>query len=1383
MKKILSIVAAALAVSCFGQGSSKLATRQWTRQFVSEQLAEYGVKVSTADVVSSVSETGTAQTNIVVETGMRTNVVETVEAVTNVTDVSHYVTNIVDVSEVVTNYTPRTVAVTNVSDVYVIVTNTVDNVTNVVAVAVPATNIYEATETDIAISTNSWTQTNMVFMAQAVTSVVENISVVTNVYEESSAVTNVTSAFPSRTVTVQSPFECATMPSCASVAFTFDISTRDRSSVAVRSSPLDFLFLRAFAAAGGGKSLTMTLKSFTWTDRDGNPHYVELSGRIFDSGEVLPAKPSDKHVCRLDAHCNCTMKDNTISSVEVPDDYSFDPDAQGNRLSDWQDNWYLWVDLDSWPKSDIIGRGAGAVYKLYDDNNGVFYLHDAVKSDAWKQGVREAWRDACKWYDDCAANYIMSRICDQVNPQHRRETRSCGSFSWTVCSRCGASISGSERHDFANGNAGAAGHYCKCPESRMEAHSMVPAAEPTTVSGGWRADLVCSVPGCGYVQEGEVHTCHHVNCKPCDAGDNCELPCSCEGNHVEKEMVAGETCAACQCEGSESCDWHPDAIAKHTGWEPCGEDAEDDNDDDTARGGHCRCQCHTFGHNARTEHDYKAGPMVYLPYNKDPENYHLERQKSCSRCGQHFGKKQPHVYSGENDRWQFKSDAVCIWIQPCDKCSREKKTDQAHVSNGDEVYIDFSETICRRVETCKNCKAPYKTDGPHLFEGSEKEFVSASPGKITYHQKCGNGCGRVKIVVEDCEHPAWKYLRTEVPAVGWLQDVYQCELCGQERKDPSRECTHSGGLTRTGVKSETATTITYTIKCGTCGFTGEETIPKSMMGTCDTANDVHIPKGGECGCLCGEYGSGKAHSGEGFHQWASASVCMCKCGNYHRGIKPTTYDLNLTAPSECANICKGCHTRRHDANGLNAAGASSSDHTPCTVSHHRCGCCCGKYDANDVVNVERFHVQMPGDCRCYGADGHGGTWHFPMESSSSCPNICTGTWGGYFDGDKHVKTLTATRTSPHRAQPSDHTEKSTMSCGCKCGELGSSNYQTWSGIERFHKWDSANGHCICVCGHSPTHKPIANSLCTKICDGYAQDHSRGCTGLYSGKEPDGELKHCHTPKDSGCGCKCGEYHDYDYNDRTKEDARFHPAGQDCLCTCGRYHRFESGNSCTRICNGCKHYLGTGWLGSENVGVATWKSHTPKKTNCGCECGDPTSPIDNAKDGVANRPEFHNWGEEPNSRCMCLCGDKHKEHWNVYTTSRKSNPEESWTCESCNEEFVKWLEFTWCRREICYLPNHLISSNVVWKGEHAENCGSEDPEHPDYVSGDYCPGCGCKCQEEGENHGRDVCPGCGSKCPECTDGEPVEEETTQTTDNPAESGGGSGGGGGIIVITR
>lgn len=502
---------------------------------------------------------------------------------------------------------------------------------------------------------------------------------------------------------------------------------------------------------------------------------------------------------------------------------------------------------------------------------------------------------------------------------------------------------------------------------------------------------------------------------------------------------------------------------------------------------------------------------------------------------------------------------------------------------------------------------------------------------------------------------------------------------------------------------------TYRRACEKCGY--EETY-QAALATCVEDEDYHVAAKEACGCLCGKYGAeGAASTEKAMHKWsktkdANGSVpCLCLCGRYHDARSATD------AKTECKGVCASCR-KRPLQNGVDVGEVADSAHTPCEPSDGHCGCKCQYLTANGTSDAA-YHIQKPGTCRCMGADGNGGAWHFP-EPDSDCPEVCQYRNA---DGTRHLASKEKAREEGLGTAPSTvHAKVESGSCGCKCGDYTSANVSDWGGAN-FHNRHTSDSVCGCCCGKGTEadlggvdgyHRGYGEweVKSTEIRDGKVVTtwaRKCQCGGHEQTKEEEGALTECdnaagyHVAKFDTCGCLCGKY---GAEGETHAEKAYHrwnrKDGETCLCDCGQWHKpnppttyqTNKREKCRGICATCARPIdGEG----VNVAYAPASLHTPCEVSdarCGCWCGVVTSAV--------NDERFH--PQKPNT-CLCFGADGKGGRWHF--------PEPLGTC-------TKICAYTIDGKQ------HLAASKKEWTAALAE------AKPTDHTKFDGSGRCGCQC---------------------------------------------------------
>lgn len=1008
------------------------------------------------------------------------------------------------------------------------------------------------------------------------------------------------------TVTYYSKAFIDGLPQCTAVSFTVGSVRRGFRTTWNTSAPtfLDLMFSKAWAAYPDHVTGTITIHvdSGAWYELDaaGNQfaHPFNLGDGMDLTAEIeMPDMPDGRHTCNIGDDCNCDGAGKTLDDVTYPEDLeTWTAKKTTAELGPWE----KWIDKDNLPADVVVKERRGEKNYYLTDMDGILLNLDNLQlSAAWAAAVSSAMTEINDYINQAREAYAAAFVCPNENPQHLPfvsggiEETDDGFIIITKCPRCGERNTREHKH-------------------------------------------------------------HFEDCGTCTAGDGCNRKCTgCNGLHVKTAATSSE-CAKCGCTVCTDCTWHPtDDINDHAGWEPCGEDAEEDNDALEAHGGHCRCQCRAFGHRARTEHDYQpeSGEQRYEDYT---EAEHFKVLGKCSRCGQPKKQLEEHDFPEDPTMYTYRSEEYCKWVYRCKSngCEHDKIEDE-HAHDWDDkgaVWLNHSEDVCRKRTQCKNCRG-WKTDDTHGHERDTSNECACKNGcgyKFDHNwgaDPCGNqACSYCRKYKEEGEHEhkGWTELDdkqhrcacekttadhtfTEWIKTGADPNVIHyartCTAC-QRLEGKDETCGHTWGeWTEIG---RGGGVITFEATCTECGATKTRTEPEPTPSTCDLEKDEHYAApGDECGCLCGKYGkNGLASVDRSLHKWADTvngdgiQVCVCKCGQFHLRREPTSYLLN--ARRACAAICAYCKEKSGSGSGVGKA--EDTEHTPCTVQDARCGCLCGTLTANNT-DLEQFHIQKPGTCRCFGSDGNGGAWHFPC-ARSDCENICQ----YLVDGKQHAASTKKEKTTLTVADANLHTKTKGARCGCECGTYTGANYSQWAGVNfhntqpyncgcyckhgsetqvpNFHK-KRVDTDCDCACGsqlishvapnppqcrcqgkcHNPRHFPVvSDGKCPGVCHGACQE-SR-----------DPSLMHKHAPEGSTrCGCQCNEISVTEFDSMSFHVPRGTPS---CWCAGHHYHTHEPKDGCYNLCAFCNKVPSADRKSTRNADI---DDHTFDAQKCVCEC--------------------------------------------------------------------------------------------------------------------------------------------------------------------------------------
>ena len=1195
------------------------------------------------------------------------------------------------------------------------------------------------------------------------------------------------------TFTVTVPFTSDTLTNCVSLSLTFT----DPSIVTRLQPQVQPALRRTMLKSGTGyidiydNQLVITLMEGFWIDNTGKKFWFFFSeGFDFTWPEELPEVPSEDHVCELDADCYCIWYNRV---PKYPNDY---PEEYRLKTTDDFDNSYFgnilsWIDMAAWP--DQTFAAGKTRYWITDEFGNRLNLEHIGKTDLWRNVVEEARETLNTRLRECCEAFLNSCKCNASNPQHNWQTTTCGSYSWSVCGHNPAHTQGTEGHEYPGSTYNASWHSCKCGH-KTEAHGTLVASGSRTPTynedekeTGWTQTMECP-KGCGY-SETKTHTHHFTNCGTCDAGDSCSTVCTgCNGEHVFGEAtVTGvkehDKCAVCECTMCEGCNAHPpaDDITKHAGWMPCSKDVEEDNDDGTANGGHCQCQCLVFGHDARTEHDYQLSAGMadreQITDHTAParaKTYHYQILGQCTRCGQYKKQLEVHDWPSDPTEYKYVSDSVCAWLYECEQCF-QKKRDETHGHELGDAIVHEAITVsgspkCRQKKQCDNCKR-YINDDTHdhvkgdkckcangcgyQFEHSYSQdacgnSVCSNCGTYQYSQESHSGyksggtysaaghqcaCG----VKPDVQHVFGSWTETGVD-VGVIHYSRTCTACPyEETKD--EPCSHTTYGTPVEV-SRSGWLVVYRKTCTKCGYSITEEV------NTNPCRNGHVALQSECGCACGYYSpSNNVSTSTEFHKWDSSDTdsdgvenCMCKCNTLHT-FRSSTY-LNNSG-TRCPNVCAyyNCRLRKRDG-----TYADEDDHEPKASRFERCGCACGRLDSS--AKASKFHIPKPGTCTCYGGDGNGGTRHF-KHPKTGCTRICA-----YLkDGEEHLTAARDGEEGTTAAYPKDHTKTDTTGlcgckcrkydgdeaecpstfhvqnptgCGCYCGHSSKEGHHRWASNSCYcycleqpdHKW--SEGECYCLCGRNHRIIQRQDGKCPRVCHGPCNEY------LYARDK--------HSPKDDSCGCECGEFSGADYTSTTFHHGHGSPS---CMCACGLHHiNLYRRADCTAICSQCGDHK-TNYALVDPLQAAPSSAHSWTMDSCYCKCG-----------------KFVDHKFASNS-CTCYCEATHRSHlWSIQSDGVIG----SHTCETCGKTISEHEVVYECSR--C---GELIEG--YYETGHADSCGDA------HDNDNNLDPCGCGCTDCG-------CSACSSGTGRCTTcGELCGDEEGNGGGGGGGNGGSTGGGGG------
>jgi hypothetical protein len=1173
---------------------------------------------------------------------------------------------------------------------------------------------------------------------------------------------------------------------------------------------LNLLFASVYADGEVDTTVYMTISSGYWTDSAGHVHMF-----LFDSGwtvelqnDVLPDPPTTPHVCEeFNSDCVCKR-------AASP---NFAGDAEYQRYADVSDADFLkdyggfenWIDLSSWGaeswQKTRRGPGGKTLYFIEDSTGEWFNIQGIFEqSDAFLDAIMTTVDEINQYMADCRAKYEELNTCDNKEPQHRWVVSSCGTISWKVCARYSSHKEGSESHSYPGGQYNESTHSCKCGKGEPEEHGVLVVGERTATDTGWTEERMCP-KGCGYSKL-LTHTHEFENCEPCKTED-CGEPCKCGGEHKFGEATA-DSCAKCECEASEGCNAAPpaDDISLHAGWHPCAKDSEPDNDDGTANGAHCRCQCLTFGHDAGTDHNYVLGGGL-SPYEEIPGDHekHYKRLGQCTRCKQYKKQYEKHSYPEEPNDYDWVADDNCRaeYICKSDGCGHTKYVKGSHkLESSPSVYENISAEVCRRKTKCLNCEGYFKDD----THGHERDAANGC--------RCKNGCGFSfdhEWVADACGNESCKHCKGVKNGVVATHEVglhddgkgnHVC-ACGVESNP-------HGPWSDWVVSGANGAEVIYTRKCLVCHFPDSKKIGIDNS-KCDEARNFHLPKDSECGCVCGKNDSS---SDKKYHKWEGSSggvdYCMCKCGMVHEFRAAADYGL---AGEWCEKVCASCRNKLKDG-----SPAQEEDHRIRDASEKQCGCKCRKYGSggSDGIVAQSDELHRHGDgitvasCQCYGT-GEGGKfhWHNP-KSRSTCPEVCIYQRPGT-DKLGHLAAPDPYGTDGIRAaKSSDHVPLGN-GCGCKCGLCDEETASLWQSDTRLHNHlDDAEDKCHCSCerkelvGSGEGGHEWLNNSCTCTCGqkhkseslnacGFCEDCGRIWDGLMF---KDATIIANHSFSGNGCYCDGGCV----VNGSNIQ----HPDGHifradECVCVCEdttREHIVETtretqdASVCrqcgavfvhifvTTACARCGEVFDTNrsyFVGEHEPDCGDENYRSPHSCgHCGCSCENWTShELCNGHYCSAccsSKPKRNKRADQPSSSDP---NKKPTEPPEPYTRCTHvwdvDDSAYSYQCEACGE----WFDVYWSLK-YCTKCGKGGDKTLVENGEHGYPCTKPVGHDCNYT----------KCEavlNDGSTCGFEYCEQCSGGCPNSSDHKVQPGNNGNGNNGGVNNGGTTGGGGGLDDI--
>jgi len=1108
------------------------------------------------------------------------------------------------------------------------------------------------------------------------------------------------------TITFSSPFRSSELTNAASVSMTFTPASFTNRVQAVQASWLDLFVRTAFADTSlSGKTVTMTLKSFSWTDYDGNVQQVDLgNGIVMDyrgTPSVFPDVPSDQHTCDLNSDCIC--KDALKSDDDVLAEAKAAYPIPG---FDELEPWTYWIDAND-PNIKSRPRNGNTTYFLQDLSGCFIPVADLQRSDAWYEAVKAVHEVLGLHQIECIGAYCDAHDCDNAAPQHAWVTHTCGSTTWKTCSRSASHKEGSESHEYPGTvyqNLGTSHNvWCKCGgKYRNEPHNCVNGTKSYNYADGgnhitgWTRTDTCACTHSHTV----AHNCVHNYCHSCEGGDDCNLPCQyCNGSH---NYTSGSGCDTCSCPNCGCVRTRTSgggapvqAESNHSGWHACSDHKDDPEVNERSHGKHCLCSC---GYNGcKTENgfwnafyslwtgDRKAESLhkrsalanpTYERIDGDDVQHWKQTMSNCERtgCGDPFGVKENHDFGDEDTpHYKYLSNEKCALRKKCVKIgcghlkfqTAEEAGGHQHDEGASPQYTcaGANNEECRAWYTCKNCNTAYYESGSHEVSRTSENKCKCGKCKTyqfdhSYDQT--DACGNTSCLCGEID-PSHTESHTGYTDSG--NGSHAC-ACG---KSSAPHVWGNWTLTQAGAQVDI-----YTRSCTQTGCTANQQndVPHGGNPT-ECTRTVHLPKSDGCGCLCGYYSDGGSYlisgvengvpwseTGTGtpsedkrFHHWSLDSnekqKCTCDCGKKHNFVAWTQSqksDLTNYTSTFCP-VCAYCKLL-----DVNDRTVLPENHVPkdSTGAHAGCGCKCGQTSIN-TCEIKKFHPRFQGGCRCWGTNKDGnGRFHYRIDSS--CENICGNHSNGY-----HLRARCeandAVIESKVSAKIEDH-DPSTVTCGCKCGLYNTSN--TPKEKTDFHH-HSSGYDCICTCGKQHVH--YDNGSCTGVCHGECRECEIEST--------DKLLKH--TPASNACGCECGAPGGSSKFLPVETFRDFHhvkDSVKTCQCKCGKNHQWKSMvDPCPDCCSICK-----GDKDGQNVGSQSIHNFKHGKEFCGCDCGDLLVE--------------HHYADD---QCKCYginainashTNEELNHIWREKTRNVTEGPEE---CSECGMEMTKANVTYECRR--------------------------------------------------------------------------------------------------------
>lgn len=524
---------------------------------------------------------------------------------------------------------------------------------------------------------------------------------------------------------------------------------------------------------------------------------------------------------------------------------------------------------------------------------------------------------------------------------------------------------------------------------------------------------------------------------------------------------------------------------------------------------------------------------------------------------------------------------------------------------------------------------------------------------------------------------------------------------------------------------------------------------------CGSGGKRHAFESGKCKCKCGEQLAAGGHAsvdGQCKCQCGAKVMehvevddnCYCQCGS--QLMRHKSADTDKTKCNECFcgqskehNYAEGhcfcyCGTKLADGGHVAVQGQC---HCQCedTVPEHvsksgQCQCECGAtipahQSASTSPNQcnpcycgqDKVHNRRPNSCYCWCGD--------TVIEHIQVPGCCYCRCGGHLFGHVYASTgchCQCGQTTDHRYASHSSSSCNTCYCGgntihhasdhactCWCGRTAtghlfmSSTCHCYCGEMTSHK--TPEGQCRCYCGTIHNDK-YRRAGCTRICD--------KCGMLISdpNKSP---TKGDHTPKGSGCGCKCGSCSGRTYDPASYPSYHGGHGSPSCRCECGATHHNFSASACPSVCSVCgMNYA----MNKSDPTIHTFEH------SCNCNCRRYTEHVFDS------------------DSCYCMCGDRFRGHKWEQTGDLVTGHH---VCGSCGQDIDEHTTYFDCMR--CG-----DSYEGYYEEGHDWGCGV-DPGHDDERPPTPCIGrCGCdNCDCESCKNGTGTCSNCGNECGDSSEG--------------------------------